>query len=219
MAPENSDARLGYAMLQLEQQKVEESEKLAKEVLQASPKNEQALVLLGRIAYRKGDFKTAREYLEQAVAEKTSFDVGYLLGLTYIKLGDYKRVRLLFDDMLTGLGDSAQIHIYFGRAYAEGDTEQLDSAIQEFKKAIAKDPKLLQAHYFMALAYLNRDGQSSFAPAAVELKAELALNPQDSRSHYLLGYISMKQHQLAEAETELQQAAKLDPTILSLPLI
>lgn len=205
------DAAVGLAFLRLQQGKLEEAEQLAQGATKIEPNNVQALTVLGRIAYRRGDYKQAREALEPAIVAKPSFDLGYLLGSTYIALRDFKRVRLLFDDMITGLGDSAQLHIYFGRAYADGETEGLDQAIEEFKKAIAKDPKVPQAHYFLALAYLNRDGESGFVEAAPQLKTETELNPGDSRSHYLLGYIAMKQRRTAEAETELQEAAKLDP--------
>ena len=205
------DAAIGLAFLRLQQGKLEEAEQLAQSAIKVAPNNVQALTVLGRVAYRRRDYKQAREALEPAIVSKPSFDLGYLLGSTYIALGDFKRVRLLFDDMITGLGDSAQLHIYFGRAYADGETEGLDQAIEEFKKAIAKDPKVLQAHYFLALAYLNRDGESGFVEAAPQLKIETELNPKDSRSHYLLGYIAMKQRRIAEAETELQEAARLDP--------
>src|SRR5205814_754698 len=145
------------------------------------------------------------------VTSSPSFAVGYLLGRNYIKLNDLARARLLFDDMISGLGDTARLHIYFGRAYGEGETESLDKAIDEFKKAIALDAKIAQAHYFLALAYLNRDGESGFAEAAPELEAELQLSPDDARSYYLLGYIAMKQHDTRRAESVLLQAAKLEP--------
>jgi tetratricopeptide (TPR) repeat protein len=209
--PDNTDVRLSYAMLQFQQQKIEESQKNAEQVLKVTPKNIQTLLLLGRLAYQKADYKAAREYLETAVVAAPGFDVGYLLGMTYVKLNDSGRARVLFDEMVTGIGDSPQIHIYFGRAYAVGDTDGLENAIQEFKRAIAKDSKVHQAHYFLALAYLNRDGESGFANAASALRAELGLSPNDARSRYLLGYIAMKQRQSAEAETELRLAAKLDP--------
>lgn len=211
LSPDDLNVRLGYAFLQLQRGKTEDAERLAREILERSPKNTQALTLLGRIAYRKSDLKAAREYLEAAATDASTFETGYLLGMTYVRLEDYNRARLLFDDMLSGLGDTAQIHVYFGRAYAEGATEGLDQAIIEFKKAISRDPKLPQAHYFLALSYLNRDGESGFSEATPALRSELALNPNDARSHYLLGYIAMKQHQYGEAETELRQSVKLDP--------
>src|SRR2546422_4532038 len=50
----------------------------------------------------------------------------------------------------------------------------------------------------------DRDDQSGFAEAVPELRAELRIDPEDYRSHYLLGYIAMKQHSLKEAESELR---------------
>jgi tetratricopeptide (TPR) repeat protein len=113
--------------------------------------------------------------------------------------------------MLTGLGDTAQIHLYFGRAYREGEWEALGNAVQEFHKALVKDAKLPQAHYFLALTYLVRDGEAGFPEAIPELQEELKLSPQDYRSHYLLGYIAMKKHEPKTAETELLRAAALEP--------
>jgi tetratricopeptide (TPR) repeat protein len=210
IAPEDADIRLDYAFLRLRQGKLQEARSLAEKVLATQP-TAKARALLGQILFAKGEYQTAREQLEAVVTSSPSFDVGYLLGRTYIKLNDLARARLLFDDMISGLGDTARLHIYFGRAYGEGETESLDKAIDEFKKAIALDAKIAQAHYFLALAYLNRDGESGFAEAAPELEAELQLSPDDARSYYLLGYIAMKQHDIRRAESVLLQAAKLEP--------
>ena len=90
------------------------------------------------------------EHLEKATAAAANFDNGYFLGMTYIKLNDLNRAALLFQEMATGLGDTAQIHLYFARAYRDGD--QFDQAIEELKKAIAKDSRLPQVHYFLGLA-------------------------------------------------------------------
>jgi len=211
LAPDDSDVRLDFALMRLGQGNLPEARSMAEKVVESSPRNARARAVIGEILFRQGDYRAAREHLEAAVVAAPSFDVGYVLGMTYIKLNDLVRARLLFDDMLTGLGDRAQIHIYFGRAYREGESESLDNAVQEFKKAIAKDNKVPQAHYFLALAYLDRDGESGFSEAVPELRAELRTNPEDYRSHYLLGYIAMKQHNAKEAESELLHAATLEP--------
>jgi len=211
LAPDDGDTRLDFAFMRSQQGNLQEARSLAEKVVQSSARNTQARALLGRILYAQGDYKTAREHLEAAVVGAPTFEVGYALGMTYIKLNDLRRARLLFDDMLTGLGDRAEIHIYFGRAYREGESESLDQAVREFKKAIAKDDKVQQAHYFLALAYLDRDGESGFPEAVPELLAELRVNPEDYRSHYLLGYIAMKQHNPKEAERELVRAAAFEP--------
>ncbi len=210
LTPDDSNLLLSYAYLRLQRQELTEAEKLAQAALQKSPKDPAALALAGNVAFVKGDYAGAREELENSVVAKSNFETGYLLGKTYVRLNDFQRAQILFGDMVNGVGDTAKIHIYFGRAYADGDMQGLDLAVTEFKKAIALDPKVRQAHYFLALAYLNRDGESGFKEAAPELKAEIALNPKDPRARYLLGYIYMKTRQLAEAETELRKSAEFD---------
>jgi tetratricopeptide (TPR) repeat protein len=211
LSPDDPQVRLEYAQLRFEQEKLPEARSMAEKALTSSPDNGQGHSLLGQVLFAQGDYKAAREQLEQAVVAAPGFDVGYLLGVTYIKLNDFARARLVFDDMVTSFGDTAQIHMLFGRAYKGGDWEALDYAIQELKKAIAKDSRAPHAHLLLALAYIDRDGESSFAQATAELQAELKINPQDSRSHYLVGYVALKQHDAKAAEAELLRAAQLDP--------
>ena len=211
LAPGDPDIRLDYAFMRLRQQKLQQALSLVEKVLAESPRNAKARALAGQILFAQADYQRAKEHLEAVVSEAPNFDVAYLLGRTYIKLNDLARARLLFDEMVNGLGNIARIHIYFGRAYGEGETDSLDRAIEEFNKAIARDPKIPQAHYFLALAYLNRDGESGFAEAVPELEAELKIVPEDARSYYLLGYIAMKQRDVGRAESVLLKAASLDP--------
>jgi tetratricopeptide (TPR) repeat protein len=117
----------------------------------------------------------------------------------------------VFDDLITGFGDTVRMHMMFGMAYKEGGWEALDNAIAELKKALAKDSQAQRAHFLIALAYIDRDGESAFPQVADELRAELKINPQDSRAHYLLGYVAMKQRDAKTATTELLRSAELDP--------
>jgi tetratricopeptide (TPR) repeat protein len=211
IAPGDVETQLDFGQLQLQQVKLPEARALVEKVLVASPNDSRAQSLLGQILFAQGDYKTAREHLESAVVSAPNFDTAYLLGITYIKLNDFARARLIFDDMITAFGDTAHIHIMFGRAYREGEWEALDLAIQELKKALAKDGRAPHTHFLLALAYLDRDGESGFPAAAEELQAELKTNPDDAQSHYLLGYIAMKQHDNKTAEADLLRASQLDP--------
>src|SRR5215813_9069040 len=211
LAPEDDSVQLDYASLRLQQKDFAGAQSLAEQVVARHPKNTAARVVLGQILFSKHEYDAARKELEVAVVEAPSFDVGYLLGLTYIKLNDLPHARMLFDEMVTGLGDSAEIHMRFGRAYGNGEWEALHYSIDEFKKAIAKNEKLPQAHYFLALAYLGRDGESGFKTAVPELEAETKLSPNDERTHYLLGYIALRQQRFADAEKELLRATQIDP--------
>src|SRR5262249_51732814 len=142
---------------------------LAENVLESLPDNAQAHSLLGQILFAQGDFKGARDHLEPAVVGAPGFDIAYLLGITYIKLDDYTRARLVFDDIVASFGDSAKIHMMLGRAYKQGGWEALDNAAKELNLAIARDGRVQQAHFLLALAYIDRDGESAFPQAASEL--------------------------------------------------
>jgi tetratricopeptide (TPR) repeat protein len=210
LAPTNAEVRLDYGRMRLQNGDFAAARALGEQVLKDEPENVKGQTLLGQALYRQGDYKDARPQLEAVAAAEPTFDIAYLLGMNYIKLNDIMRTRLVFDDMLAGFGDTARLHMLFGMAYREG--ELYDDAIAELKKALAKDSAVRQAHYFLALAYLVRDGESGFPAAVEELHGELKVNPSDSRTHYLLGYIAMKQRKPQEAEPELLQSSTLDPT-------
>jgi tetratricopeptide (TPR) repeat protein len=209
LTPDQPDLCLDYATMRLREGRLLEAKTLAEKAVKGAPNNAAAQYTLGGVLFQQGDYKAAREHLEAAVVAAPSFESGYLLGITYLKLNDLNRAVLLFNEMITGLGDTPQIHMYLGRAYREG--EFFEQAVAEIKKAIAKDPKLKQAHYFLGLAYVGRDGDSGFPAAIPEFQAELKINPDDFRSHFMLGYIFWKQRNMKDAENELVRAASLDP--------
>jgi len=206
--PENPKVGLDYAALRLQQGNAKEAQILAERSLQEAPDDARAQYILGSALFQQQNYKDAKEHLEKAVVADAKFEVGYLLGITYIKLTDLNHATVLFDEMAAGLGDTPEIHVLFGRAYREGG--YLDQAIAELRKAIAKDSKTKVAHYLLAMAYLERDGDSGFGEAVPELETELKLNPDDPRTHYMLGYIALKRHDAQQAEVELARAAELD---------
>jgi tetratricopeptide (TPR) repeat protein len=207
--PKNHDIRLDYALLCLEKEDYDEAKSQAEKALQIAPDSTRAHYTLGRVLYGQGDFAGAKAQLEIAVVANSTFDVGYNLALTYLHLKDLNRVRLLFDEMIAGLGDTAQLHLRFGYAY--WSTEYADKAIEEFKRALAKNPKIAQAHYFMGLAYLHRDEDKGWDEDAQEQREEIKINPNDFRAHYELGNIALKQRRPEEAEKELKRASELAP--------
>jgi len=209
LSPQNSDVRLDYSVMSLQEGKPLEAKMLAEKALELAPDNAKTHSVLGRVLFAQGDYRAAKEHLEAAAAAAPDFDIGYLLGITYIKLNDLNRAAMLFNEMTSGLGDSPQIHVYFARAYRAGG--HLDQAIEELKRANARDSRVPQAHYFLGLAYLERDSESGFPEAMPEFRAELKVNPDDERSHYLLGYILLRQRNLKEAEPELVRATQLEP--------
>jgi len=212
ISPNDAETGLDYGRLLLQQDKPTEARTVVEQILPSAPDDAKAQALLGQILFAQKDYKGAREHLEHAVGAAPDFDSGYLLGITYVKLSDFGRAALVFDDLIAGFGDTARMHMMIGLAYKEGGWEALDSAILQLQKALTKDPGAVRVHFLIALAYMDRDGDSAFPQVAAELQAELKVNPNDARSHYLLGYIAMKQHDAKTSEDELLRASHLDPT-------
>ena len=209
LSPDNPDLLLDFAAMRLDQENFTEARLLAEKSLKIRPNDPRAEYLIGNALCQQNDYQAAKPHLEAAVVGAPNFETGYLLGLTYLKLNDPKHAELLFGDMAKGLGDTAKLHIYLGRAYRNGG--YVERAVEELKKAVALGANEPHVHYFLGLSYLGRDGNSGFDEAAPEFRAELERDPNDYRSRYLLGYILLKQHKVAEAETELTLATKLDP--------
>ncbi len=158
IAPEISVVHKDYASALLSSGDPERAKAQAEQAVRLAPKDSQAEYLLGRVLFEQGDWKGAKEHFEsaaKAMGGDLTFDVGYHLALAYLKVEDVNRASVVFDEMMLGLGNTAQLHLYFGHAFLMSGFH--DRAITEFKRALEKDPKIKQAHYFLGLAYLSRE--------------------------------------------------------------
>jgi tetratricopeptide (TPR) repeat protein len=207
-APVDRGLLLDQASVYLQEGKLTEAKSFAERAASSGPPEAKTEYVLGRIFHGLGDYAVAKEHLEKAVGATPTLEIGMALGATYLKLHDLDKARLLFDEMLAGLGDTPQLRLLISRAYR--DDEYWDQAIDELKKAAAEHPKAIQLHYFIGLAYMGRDNDAGIPEAIPEFRAELENNPKDYRSHYFLGYSLLKQHDLKGAEAELTKAAALD---------
>jgi tetratricopeptide (TPR) repeat protein len=208
-APHDANLILDYAAASLSADKLQKSEALAEKAVALAPRDSHTHLLLGRILFHLANYPAAKTQLEVALVGNSDFQTGYLLGRTYLLLKDEESARILFDEMIAGLGDNALIHMYLGRAYSANDYR--DQALAEFQKAIAKDPLALGVHYYLGLSYLRHNEEAGYDKAVPEFHAELKNNPDDFSSHYMLGYIALQQRNLPDAEAELTRAIALKP--------
>jgi len=218
LGPDDVDLRLDYAETCRRGNNLPKAKSLAQAAVEAAPKNSKARLVLGRALLQLKENEAAATELELAVAIEPNYANGYALANSYLLMKDQPHAARIFAEMLTGFGDSPEIHMDFGTAYAEaGYPEQ---AIQEFKKVIAENGKYPGAHYSLGAAYLVGLGDAANDEAVPEFREELKTNPDDFLSHSQLGTIALGQHKLQEAEEELTRAAALDPrnpdTFLSL---
>lgn len=215
LTPNHAAIKLDYAGSALDARDLPTARQLAQSLINAVPQDlsrpEQGKAhwILGQSLMGLDNNSGARDQFIAAVALDPSFENQYALGESYLALLDKESAARLFAGMLAHFGDSAQIHMEFGLAYAHADFPE--EAIPEFKKALARDGRLPDVHYSLGASYLSRSGDTAFAEAQAEFHKELAIHPNDFFSYYELGYIAMRERHLQEAVRDLTRAAALNP--------
>jgi tetratricopeptide (TPR) repeat protein len=214
LEPDAAELRLADARASLLMGDPSRAESLARSLLDRfhgdSAKLAQAHQLLGRALLKQNKDRDARAEMEKAVALDPSFANGYGLAVVCLDLDDESCASQVFHEMEQSFGDTAAIHMHFGRAY--GNSDFVPQAIVEFRKAIAENPRLPGAHYSLAAALLSAGNDAKNVPEAeAELKKELAVSPRDFLTYAALGKLAVTYHRSAEAESYLKKAAAVDP--------
>ncbi|HEV2667919.1 MAG TPA: tetratricopeptide repeat protein, partial [Blastocatellia bacterium] len=206
--PETPETLIDLAVAYFKAGQYEKAFEPLNKALARNPRSADARHMLGKTWFMRGEFGKAAAELETAwKLAPRDYDVAYTLGLSRLKQGQLAPAKQIYSLMLRQLGDRSELHIIFGRAYRE--TVFLAEAIEEFKKAIALDPKSSRAHYYLGLTYLLKDGTSRFNDAAEEFKIALAINQDDYFANYYLGIIHLKERRLEQAISLLEKACRL----------
>ena len=216
LSPSDAELRMEYARALFAVTRFRDALQQAQEAARLAPDNPQASLLVGQISFQLRDYSAARAQFEAVFAKVPDFATGYLLGKSCLLLHDAPAAQRVFDTMLREFGDTDVNRIFLGRAYSQAG--YAEEAAGEFQRALGKNPKVLGAHYQLALSYLRDDEAAGYDKAIPEFRAELALNPDDFFSHYMLGYIAAKQSRWDEAEKELVRATTLNPKHLEAQL-
>jgi len=207
----NSDSTLAldHASLLFDQRRFSEAQALARSVVNVNPENTRAQVLLGRISVEQRQYSEAARLLEAAGAKGKFREVWELLALSYLHEQQPPLAQSVLQKALRIAGENAQNRVLIATIYYYGDYPDL--AINELRKALAQDPHVSDAHYYLGLAYLSNNESAGYGKAVPEFEAQLKADPRDFRSHYMLGYVALQQHAMKQAERELIEASRLAP--------
>ncbi len=214
LAPDSPSLLLDYARTALTLGDLDHAKTLATEFIRKNLGNREQLAqahqVLGRALLKLNHNQEARKELEAAVALDPTFPNGYDLAVACLDLDDEKCAVQIFSEMEKSFGDTAEIHMAFGRAY--GDSDFQPRAVTEFRRAIEENPRLPGAHYLLASVLLaTGDDESHVGGAEEELKKELVISPNDSMTYAALGKIAATHNNYPEAETYLKKAILLGP--------
>jgi tetratricopeptide (TPR) repeat protein len=213
-APKDSTLHLEYAEAALDADDPAKAKLLAQETLALLPeaaeqKRAKAMHVLAQALWGTGERKQSIDEYEAAAALDPSFANVYAVGTTDLTLGDKVSATKVFTEIVAKFGDTASVHMQLGRAYALA--RDYPEAIQEFKKALAKDNTTLGLHYSLGAAMMEASGEAAYPEAEAEFRQEIAIQPDDPFSYPQMGRIALARHDYKQAEGYLLRANQLDP--------
>jgi tetratricopeptide (TPR) repeat protein len=184
-----------------------------------SPRNSMADQVLSRALMQKGDYARAAESLTRLANAHADIPTLYSLALCLLatkKAENEQHAVQVFGQMQKIAGDSGSLHVLFGRAYR--DSEDMPSAINEFRRAIQIDPTIRHAHYFLGLAELSLNEWKPTPEAEMEMKNELRTYPHDYLANYMVGFLASEERRYVESDHYLSIAAQVNPDAPEPPL-
>jgi tetratricopeptide (TPR) repeat protein len=189
-----------------------------------------AVAILTRLAVRSPDDMQTRRLLAQALAASGRADesvqtleeahaaapddaeVMFLLAAGYLREGRVDAARPLFAK-LAAVRPVPQTWVLIGRTYR--DFRRFDEARQALDQALAMDPSVRRAHYYLGTLALLSEGEMPLEAAVREFEAELKISPDDPLVNLRLGMALADARRDAAALTPLANAARLAPSAVA----
>ena len=209
LKPDDTETQLDTAGVWFREQEAGRAEALVKSILEKEPQNALAHGLLGRIYVFEGDSDRAIQELKTSVDLADDFESGYFLGIAYLTAKKLPEASAWFHQLELKMGESAALHMLFGRAYLV--TRVPEQAIAEFREVIKLDPAYPRAHGFLGYAYLEHYQEEGYPQARAEFEKELKLHPGEYQVQELLGIADVELRDFPAAEAALLRAARIHP--------
>jgi tetratricopeptide (TPR) repeat protein len=164
--------------------------------------------IVGRKEYLAGHIQAAIPWLEKArAAGDRNNELLFVLGNSYLQSRQIPKGRAAFAELYGVLPESGAARLVTARMLIRLELE--DPAQAELQAALARAPRLPEAHYMLGEIAIYR---AQIDSAVAELKREIALNPAFAMAYYRLGDAYTRREDWEHAVPPLQRAVWLDPT-------
>ncbi len=149
-------------------------------------------------------YDEAAQQFRTALAQDRKLEEAHRnLAICDFQIRHYEESAKLFRDMLPGK-DHVIATYYLGRIdLAAG---KFDSAIARLASLKSRTPDLVDAQYFLGVAYSKR---ASYSQAVQTLHTYIAINPRDFRAHEWLARCLLKLHKPEAAKEEFRRTREL----------
>jgi tetratricopeptide (TPR) repeat protein len=179
-------------------------------LLRTDPGNAAAWAISGSAFRSLGKEKEAVDAYSRSLAIKSDVNVAYALGASLLAIHEKEKAERVFRQIIEASGNAAIWHVATGDAYREA--AYLTEAVEEFKKAVAIDPRVGHAEFFLGYTYLQMNEWGPNSQSFEHLRAAVRLAPRDYLSNFYLGAIeSTDGSDIMSSNRHLHVASEVDP--------
>lgn len=206
---EAEDARVDLAVALFRTKKNVEARSEVEQVLRAHQKNARAWQLMGSLQMAAEDYSAAVVSLAKALDLQSDVNAQYALAFSLLKVHEKQKAEAVFRQVVELYGDKAIWHVVFGGAYR--DTGYPEDAIVEFKRAVAIDPKVGHARFFLGLTYLQENHWAPSAESLEQFNQAIRLEPRNYLVNFYLGALESVLKDFVNSDRHLHVAAEVEP--------
>ena len=194
------------ALAQLGSGDAEEAIATLRGLLVRSPRDADLRRLLAQALVAAGRGEEAILELTEVVdADPEDLESLFTLASGLLRQEEVERARELFD-RLASARPIPQTHILIGRTYR--DSKQFGLARTELEKALALDPQIRRAHYYLGTVELLDEGKAHLDEAVERFETELSRFPGDPLTSLFLGMAQVESRRFEEALEPLELAVQ-----------
>jgi putative PEP-CTERM system TPR-repeat lipoprotein len=208
LQPDNMEALLYLAQLDVQQDAVANAQKRYQSMLARDPKNVEAMMGMAQIEARAGNEKAQLAWLEKAKAARPEAPAPrVLLGAYYLRAKNNQKALAELTDAMQFAASNPDVLDMLGQAQvANGQKSQAVATYQQLVSARQASPL---AYYRLATAQVN---VGDFPGATDSLRRALQLKPDYLEAAFLLAGVEVQNGRHAEAVKLAQQLQTSMPT-------
>jgi tetratricopeptide (TPR) repeat protein len=208
-AVQNRVALQALVLTQMQLGKAAEAVETVTRLIAKNPGDRGLRLLLAQADVANGQPQQAVLELEEAFAAAPDDpELAFALAGGYLRLGRTEPAEHLFEKVAADRPGAAT-HVLIGRTWR--DFGQYERARKELRAALALDPKVRRAHYYLGMIHVTEEGVTRLDDAIAEFRQELALAPTDPLTSLQLGMAYVEGRRYEEAAPLLALAAGSEP--------
>jgi tetratricopeptide (TPR) repeat protein len=167
-----------------------------------------SLKIAGRAidAWQRGDLKQAAKLFDHCHKKLSQPNHMHACAETYFKVGRYSDAQVILKKLLRQVNITPQIMSLSGDI--NKSMGKLDTAVKDYRQAVAIAPQAPELHYNLALALF---ANSNIVEARVALERALNIRPDYVKALVLLGRCLAATEQFDDAQQAFTKAIKIEP--------